>query len=83
MKIIGNGILAERLKEEKKSKGGIILPKEEHKENDCIVLMVGSKVENVKVGDKISRVQFSGTPIDYMGKDCLILKEDRDVEFIY
>lgn len=83
MRLLGKGILVEKIKGEKKTEGGIIIPEQQHKDNDCVVLMVGPKVENVKVGDKIRRVQFAGTPFDYEGKDCLYLTEDEGIDFIY
>lgn len=83
MRLIGNRILVEKLKKENKTATGIILPHEQHKDNDCKVLMVGPKVEHVQVGDIIQRYAHSGTPIQHEGKSCLFLKESEDVEFVY
>ena len=83
MKLIGDRILVEKLAEDKKTEGGIILPKEQHKDNDCRVLMVGPKVEHINVGDKIMRIPYAGVPKMHEGKSCLFLRESEDVEFVY
>jgi chaperonin GroES len=79
-------VIVKRLKEEEKTKGGIIIPdsaKEKPIEGE--VLAVGNgKVQDdgslrkldVKVGDRILFGKYSGTEVKVDGEDRLILRED-------
>ena len=79
-------VIVKRLKEEEKTKGGIIIPdsaKEKPVEGE--VLAVGNgKVQDdgkvraldVKPGDRILFGKYSGTEIKIDGEEHLILRED-------
>jgi len=79
-------VIIRRVKEEEKSKGGIIIPdsaKEKPAEGE--VMAVGSgKVQtdgtvrkiDVKVGDRVLFGKYSGTEAKVAGEDRLIVRED-------
>ncbi len=79
-------VIVKRVKEEEKTKGGIIIPdtaKEKPIEGEVIAVGNGKVQENgtvrpldVKVGDKILFGKYSGTEVKIEGEDHLILKED-------
>jgi chaperonin GroES len=79
-------ILAKRIAEEEKTKGGIIIPdaaKEKPQEGIVVAVGDGKTLENgtktplqVKAGDKILFGKYSGTEIKVDGEEHLILRED-------
>jgi len=62
---------------------GIILP-ENHKNRDKgVVVAVGEKVAQIKVGDTIRKFKaVTGIPYSENGIDYLILSESNDIELI-
>ncbi|MHA1523882.1 MAG: co-chaperone GroES [Alphaproteobacteria bacterium] len=78
-------VLVERVDEEQKSAGGIIIPdtaQEKPSEGKVISTGPGARNErgeiqapDVKAGDKILFGKWSGTEIKVNGKDLLIMKE--------
>ncbi len=82
---LGDRILVKRIKEEEKTKGGIIIPdtaKEKPQEGKVVAVGKG-KVEDgkliapeVKAGDKILFGKYSGSEIKLDGEEHLILRED-------
>ena len=83
---LGDRILVKRIKEEEKSKGGIIIPdtaKEKPQEGKVIAVGKGKYSEEgklipieVKAGDKILFGKYSGSEIVLEGEDHLIMRED-------
>jgi chaperonin GroES len=79
-------VLIKRVKEEEKSKGGIIIPdtaKEKPIEGEVIAVGNGKVLEDgkvrpldVKVGDTVLFGKYSGTEVKVDGEDRLILRED-------
>ena len=79
-------ILAKRLSEEEKTKGGIIIPdsaKEKPQEGKIVAVGKGKISDEgktipleVKVGDKVLFGKYSGTEIKLDGEEHLILKEE-------
>jgi chaperonin GroES len=79
-------VLVKRLKEEEKTKGGIIIPdtaKEKPIEGKVIAIgngRVNDKGEvralDVKVGDTVLFGKYSGTEVKVEGEEHLILRED-------
>ena len=79
-------VILKRLKEEEKTKGGIIIPdtaKEKPQEGKVIAVGKGKvgddgKVRplDVKAGDRILFGKYSGTEIKIDGEEHLILRED-------
>ena len=79
-------ILLKRVKEEEKSKGGIIIPdsaKEKPIEGEVIAVGNGKVLEDgtvrkldVKVGDRVLFGKYSGTEIKLDGEERLIVRED-------
>ena len=79
-------VIIKRLKEEEKSKGGIIIPDSaKEKPLEALVVAVGNgKVQEdgslrkleVKAGDKILFSKYSGSDIKIDGTEHLILRED-------
>ncbi len=83
---LGDRILVKRIKEEEKTKGGIIIPdtaKEKPQEGKVVAVGKGKHDENgklipmeVKAGDKILFGKYSGSEIKLEGEEHLILRED-------
>jgi chaperonin GroES len=79
-------IIVERLEEETKTAGGIIIPdtaKEKPQQGKVIAVGKGKKTDDgkilpldVKVGDKILFGKYSGTEIKIEGKELLMMRED-------
>ncbi len=83
---LGDRILVKRVKEEEKSKGGIIIPetaKEKPQEGKVIAVGRGKMTEegklipvDVKTGDRILFGKYSGAEVKMAGEEHLILRED-------
>ena len=82
---LGDRVLVKRVKEEEKSKGGIIIPdtaKEKPQEGEIVAVGPGARDDSgkiqpleLKAGDKILFGKWSGTEIKLEGEDLLIMKE--------
>ena len=83
---LGDRILVKRIKEEEKTKGGIIIPdtaKEKPQEGKVVAVGKGKMTEqgklltpDVKAGDKILFGKYSGSEVKIDGDEHLILRED-------
>jgi len=79
-------VIVERIEEEQKTKGGIIIPdtaKEKPQEGKVIAVGKGKVTEDgkllplsVKAGDKILFGKYSGTEVKLNGNEYLIMRED-------
>lgn len=79
-------ILVQRVEEEEKTKGGIIIPdtaKEKPAEGKVVAVGKGKVDENgkhiameVKKGDRILFGKYSGTEVKIEGEEYLIMRED-------
>ena len=79
-------VIVKRVKEEEKTKGGIIIPdtaKEKPVEGKVVAVGNGKLLEDgkvrkleVKAGDRILFGKYSGTEVKIDGEECLILRED-------
>lgn len=79
-------ILVKRVKEEEKTKGGIIIPdsaKEKPAEGEVVSVGGGRKTEDgkvialdVKAGNRILFNKYAGTDIKIEGEDYLIMREE-------
>jgi chaperonin GroES len=79
-------VIVQRLDEEEKTKGGIIIPdtaKEKPQEGKVIAVGKGKVGDDgklipmdVKAGDKILFGKYSGTEVKLGGEDYLIMRED-------
>jgi chaperonin GroES len=79
-------ILIQRIEEEKKSKGGIIIPdtaKEKPQEARVVAVGSGRRDENGKIqppsvsaGDRVLIGKYSGTEIKIDGVEHVIIRED-------
>ncbi len=79
-------VIVQRVKEEEKTKGGIIIPdtaKEKPIEGKIIAVGNGKILEDgsvrkleVKKGDRVLFGKYSGTEVKIDGEDHLILRED-------
>jgi chaperonin GroES len=79
-------ILVQRVEEENKTKGGIIIPdtaKEKPAEGKVVAVGNGKVAEDgqrialeVKVGDRVLFGKYSGTEVKVEGEDFLIMRED-------
>ncbi len=78
-------VLVRRVKEEEKSKGGIIIPdtvKEKPQEGKIVAVGSGTRGEDgkvtpldVKAGDRILFGKWSGTEVTIDGEELIIMKE--------
>ena len=83
---LGDRILVKRVKEEERTKGGIIIPdtaKEKPQEGKIVAVGKGKYDDTgklipieVKAGDKILFGKYSGSEFKLEGEDLLILRED-------
>ena len=83
---LGDRILVKRIKEEDKTKGGIIIPdtaKENPQEGKVVAVGKGKRSEKgdliapeVKAGDRILFGKYSGSEVKLEGEEHLILRED-------
>ncbi len=83
---LGDRILVKRIKEEEKTKGGIIIPdtaKEKPQEGEVVAVGRGKVTDDgkvlaldVKSGDRILFGKYSGSEIKIEGDEYLILRED-------
>ncbi len=79
-------LLVQRVEEEEKTKGGIIIPdtaKEKPAEGKVVAVGKGKVDENgkrialeIKKGDRILFGKYSGTEVKIDGKEYLIMRED-------
>ncbi len=83
---LGDRILLKRIKEEEKTKGGIIIPdtaKEKPQEGKVVAVGRGKKTDegkviplDVKAGDKVLFGKYSGSEVKIDGEEHLILREE-------
>ena len=86
IKPLGDRILVKRIKEEDKSKGGIIIPdtaKEKPQEGRVLAVGKGKMTEtgyllvpDVKAGDRILFSKYSGSEVKFEDEEHLIVRED-------
>lgn len=79
-------VIVKRVKEEEKTKGGIIIPdtaKEKPIEGKVVAVGNGKRLDDgtlqkleVKKGDRVLFGKYSGTEVKIDGEDHLILRED-------
>jgi chaperonin GroES len=79
-------VILKRVKEEEKTKGGIIIPdtaKEKPIEGEVVAVGNGKVLEDgtvrkldVKVGDRVLFGKYSGTEVKLEGEERLIVRED-------
>ena len=82
---LGDRVLVKRVKEEEKSKGGIIIPdtaKEKPQEGEVVAVGPGGRDEDgerialdVEVGDRVLFGKWSGSEVTVDGDELLIMKE--------
>ena len=83
---LGDRILVKRIKEEDKTKGGIIIPdsaKEKPQEGKVVAVGKGKMTEvgklvapDVKAGDRILFGKYTGSEVKLEDEEHLILRED-------
>jgi chaperonin GroES len=83
---LGDRLLVKRVKEEEKTKGGIIIPdtaKEKPQEGKVVAVGKGKMTEagklvvpEVKAGDTILFGKYSGSEVTLDGEEHLIMRED-------
>ncbi len=86
IKPLHDRVLVQRLEEEEKTKGGIIIPdtaKEKPIEGKVIAVGKGRVLENgevkpldVKEGDRVLFGKYAGTEIKIEGEEYLMMRED-------
>ena len=85
-------VIVERVKEEEKTKGGIIIPdtaKEKPVEGKIIAVGAGKVLDDgkrapleIKAGDRVLFGKYAGTEIKIEGKDHLIMREDDIIAIV-
>lgn len=83
---LGDRLLVQRIEEEEKSAGGIIIPdsaKEKPQEGKVVAVGKGKMLDDgkmvpleVKAGDRILFGKYSGTDVKIEGEEHLIMRED-------
>ena len=83
---LNDRVLVERLEEEEKTQGGIIIPdtaKEKPAEGKVVAVGTGKKNEkgevtplDVKEGDRVLFGKYAGTEVKVGGNEYLIMRED-------
>jgi chaperonin GroES len=83
---LSDRLVVRRLKEEEKTKGGIIIPdtaKEKPLEGEVVAVGNGKVLKNgklqpleVKAGDKVLFGKYSGTEVKVEGEELVLLNED-------
>ena len=83
---LGDRLLVQRIEEEEKSTGGIIIPdsaKEKPQEGKVIAVGKGKMLDDgkmvpleVKAGDRILFGKYAGTDVKIEGEEHLIMRED-------
>ena len=84
---LGDRVLVERVEEEEKTKGGIIIPdsaKEKPSEGEVVAVGAGKANEkgvvrpiDLKKGDRILFGKYSGNEVKIDGVEHLLLREDE------
>jgi len=79
-------VIVERIAEEEKTKGGIIIPdtaKEKPQEGKVVAVGKGKRSDDgkvlplsVKAGDKVLFAKYSGSEVKLNGNEYLIMRED-------
>lgn len=92
IKPLGDRIVVERIEQEEKTAGGIIIPdnaKEKPKQGKVVAVGAGAKDENgkritmdVAVGEIVLFTQWAGSEIKLDGKEYLVLKESDVIGII-
>lgn len=92
IKPLGDRLVVERLEEDTKTAGGIIIPdtaKEKPKKGKVLAVGAGAKDENgkripvdVQVGEVVLFTQWAGSEIKIEGKEYLVLKESDVIGII-
>ncbi len=88
MKPLGDRVVVQRLEEEQKTRGGIVLPdsaKEKPQKGKVIAVGSGRILDNgtkvaleVKVGDTVLFAKYGGTEVEIDGTEYIVLSE-RDL----
>jgi chaperonin GroES len=83
---LGDRVLVKRIKEEERTKGGIVIPdtaKEKPQEGKVIAVGKGKYTDEgklipieVKAGDKILFGKYSGSEVQLDGEEHIIMRED-------
>ena len=77
IKPIGEVVLLAMENAPEKTESGLLLPEEaREKMNVGLVEAVGPEVEGVAVGDRVIYRQYSGTKMEWMGQDYLLIQEE-------
>ena len=92
LKPLGNRVLAQRLEQEEKMKGGIILPdtaKKKQESAKIVAIGTGKRLDDgktlpipVKVGDVILMDKYSGQEVTIDDEEYVILKADDIIAII-
>lgn len=92
LKPLGNRVLAQRLEQEEKMKGGIILPDTAKKKQETakiVAVGTGKRLDDgkvlpisVKVGDVILMDKYSGQEVTIDDEEYVILKADDIIAII-
>tara|TARA_R110002126_G_scaffold216449_1_gene362490 strand:+ start:123 stop:377 length:255 start_codon:yes stop_codon:yes gene_type:complete len=74
LKPLNKNIIVERVEAETKTAGGLIIPNAIQK-HEGFIIAIGSKVEDVKVGDKALFSKWSEKEIKFDNKTYLVMHE--------
>jgi len=76
---IGDKLVVKPIKEEEKTKSGIILPESATKETPNMgeVVAVGELSENIKVGDRVLFSEYGYDKVELEEEEYYIMKEEK------
>lgn len=75
---LGDYVVAKGEEAASKTASGLYLPeKSQEKPKVAVVLAIGKKVEDVKVGDRIIYGGYSNEPIKYEGEEYILVKSEN------
>lgn len=75
---LADRVVITKLEEEKKTSGGIIIPDTAtEKPLNGVVISVGTKVSELKEGDKVVFGKYAGTEVKVEGTTYLVMKEEE------
>jgi len=83
IRLLKDRVLVKPNPTEKSNIFGIILPESQQDRDKGVVVAIGERVSEIKVGDTIRKFKaVQGIPYSEEGVDYLILSESNDIELI-
>ena len=78
MKLLSDRILIRKNSVKEKTASGIFVPEKLSNKNEGTVVLVGDKAKHVSIGQVVKYKNKAGTPIEYNGEMCLLLRDGSE-----